>query len=1153
MKKTRFCIPIAVHVQKAALCFLLMVLVFHFGSFAKERNEDGVLNRKITVTIQNQKLSDALKIIGESANVQFSYRADLLPADKMLSLHVRNVTLSQALASLLDAYGVGFEAIENRVVLEKVESQNYFFPVSGSVNDAEGKPLQNVSVLVRGTNRGTITDVNGRFNIEAGTGDVLEFSLVGYKTVSVTIRNNEAITVSLQTDILDLSEVVVIGYGTVRQKNLTGAVSSVKARDLNTSVASNFQQALQGKAAGVQVVQSTGQPGAGVSVQIRSNPSFANAGVLYVIDGVPVNDAAGQPSFGSGSSVGGSKYGSGGVDKSPLNFINPNDIASIEFLKDASSASIYGARAGAGVVLITTKKGSEGKSVLNYTGSYGIQRVDKMYPVYNARDYMIERNLLREEIWYRDNKIAPYYGSTDPSSVTPYTPIYSQAEIDAAGNYGENATDAIVQNGYTQQHNLSLSGGNAKTSYFASGNYFDQKGVIIGTDYQRYNGRLSLNHIVSDKIRIGGDVILSNSVANNTITGGENENGGIVTAAIYWAPVVPLKTADGAYPVSPYYPNIPNPLSYATVTDKTKSNRVLSSAFGEWMIVSGLKARAKFSLDQSSSKRQSYFPRTFLYGSQASGAASISESSAQSKLVEYTLSYDKKLSERHSLNAVVGYTYQKTDWEGFNAANQNFLSDVSLYYDLASGQAARPSVGSNKSQTTWASYFGRAIYTFNGNVTLQASIRRDGASLFAVNKKWGYFPAVSAGWVISDENFMQGVQPISFLKLRAGYGETGNSAISSAAFAQYGTALSPLFGTGTLNSGLVLTRAANPNLTWETAGELNVGVDFGLFNNRVSGSFDYFVKTIRNLLTFVPYPSGFIINGVYSNAGKTRSNGYDIGLESRNVVASSKNGFSWTTNITFSHYLNYWVERSPEALAVLNKYEIATGKGALFNPIFGYISEGIYKGGGKEPQQMPGMLPGGIIVKDIHGYDASGNLTSPDGKITAADITYLGNADPKFNFGFGNQFNYKNFDLNIFMSGLVQKKWSPYASGRATENTMNSFGFNAMPVSSTRWTFKNPDGNFPTSLTDGTYNQYQSGSDYWLVDASFLRCRNISLGYSFPKETLGKQNVISGLRISFDVQNPFTITKYPGLDPELNTNNFYPLVKSYIIGINASF
>ncbi len=712
MKKTGLCIQIPSFVMKVALFYSFLTLALTICSFAKKADGQEILDKKITVSIKDENFKSALQKISQEAGVKFSYTRNTIPEKEKISLIANDETLATIFYSLFQPYNIHFEAVGNQVILKKsglltllteqetaTSEANYFIAIKGTVKDTEGKPISDVSVVAKGTSKGTTTNSNGEFTIDANPGDILDFSIVGYKPVSITVSNNAPITVQMQTDVSGLSEVVVIGYGTVKQKNLTGAVSIVKAKDLDPSVASNFQQTLQGKAAGVQVIQSTGQPGAGVSIQIRSNPSFANAGVLYVIDGVPVNDAAGQPSFGK-SSVGGSKYGYGGVDKSPLNFINPNDIASIEFLKDASSASIYGARAGAGVVLITTKKGTEGKARIEYTGSYGVQNADKMYPVYAAKDYMVQRNLLREEMWYRDNQIAPYYGAIDASTVTPYAPVYAQAEIDSASNSDEKATDAIVRGGYTQQHNLSLSGGNAKTSYFASGNYFDQQGVIIGTDYKRYNGRLSIDQIVSDKIKIGANIIISNSTANNTITGGENENGGIITAAIYWAPVIPLKTAEGNYPLSPYYPNIPNPLSYGTITDQTTSNRVLSSAYGEWTIIPGLKARAKFSLDQSTSKRESYFPITFLYGVQANGAASISESSAQSNLDEYTLSYEKSLSDKHNINAVAGYTYQRSDWDGFNAANQNFLSDVSLYYDLASGQAIRPAVASSKSQTT---------------------------------------------------------------------------------------------------------------------------------------------------------------------------------------------------------------------------------------------------------------------------------------------------------------------------------------------------------------------------------------------------------------------------------------------------------------------
>lgn len=1141
------------------IIFVMRITTFLLFAILMQVNAAGHAQR-ITLSERSSSLRKVIAKIRQQSGYDFFYIKDNLKNARPVDVQLKNASMEEALEAVFAKQPLVYE-LKDKVVVIKVKERNLLdrvisifssADVKGRVTDEAGNPVPGVSVKLKNTTKGTVTNADGSFQLNLTKGDVLVFTYIGFETRELVYNGQPTLDISLKQANSQLGEVVVIGYGAVKQRNVTGAIVQVKGKDLNSSVASSFQQTLQGKAAGVEVIQATGQPGAGVTVKIRSNPSFANAGVLYVVDGVPVIDAAAQPDL--GGSVGGARYADDGVDKSPLNFINPNDIESIQFLKDASAASIYGARAGAGVVLITTKRGAEGKARLEYNGSYGTQNVDKMYPVFGEKEYMNQRNLLKEEMWYRDNKIAPYYGNVAAGSVAPYVPVFTAAQLNGPLANTQTATDAITRTGYTQQHNLSLSGGNGKTSYFVSGNYFGQKGVLIGTDYNRYNGRINIDQVISDKIKVGANIIASNSDANNTITKGVNENGGIVTAAIYWAPSVALRSPDGGYPLSPYYPNIPNPLSYATVTDLTKTKRFLSTAYAEWTILEGLKAKGNFSYDQSDSKRSSYFPRTFLYGAQANGAASIAESGMRSKLFEYTLSYNKNLAEKHNLNAVAGYTYQQTDWEGFNAGNQNFISDVSKYYDLESGQSGQPTVGSNKAQTTWASYFARAIYTYNGNVTLQASVRRDGSSIFAENKKWGYFPAVSAGWVLSDETFLKPVKALSFLKLRAGYGETGNSSFGANAFPEYKSDLKAYFGSSSVSSGLSLFQAANPNLTWETAGELNIGLDYGLFQDRVTGSFDYYNKTIRNLIFEVAYPVGFIIDKVFTNAGKTRSTGYDLSLQTKNIVSDSGDGFTWTTNLTFSHYLNYWVKRSDQALKVLDKYEIATGKGALFNPFFGYQSAGLFTGQfGAAPGQMPGMLPGGIVIRDIHGYDASNNLIGPDGKISAADRTYIGNKDPRFNFGIGNRFSYKNFDLNIFMSGIKQKKWSPYADGRANEKTTNSFGFNAMPVSATRWSFQNTTGNFPTSLYDQTYGGYQSGADYWLVDGSFLRCRNITLGYEIPQSIMAKQKMFSKIRISFDAQNPFTITNYPGLDPELDVANFYPLVKSYVFGINASF
>lgn len=1117
--------------------------------------------QKVSLKAKNSSIHAILeKIKAQTGFNYFLVREDLRSAHPV-TVNLNQVDLKAALGQILKGQPLTFSIEDNVIIIRKNKNTPPAatlaaapVEVTGKVTDEEGLPVSGASIIIGETGKGTVTNELGVFKLNLNNGDKLTVSHLGFSTKTITFGGTSSLTIQLVKTENNLSEIVVIGYGTVNKKDLTGAVATVKAEDVDVATSSSIAQTLQGKAAGVQITQATGQPGANAKIQIRSNPSPSAPDILYVVDGVPIDNGASQPSL--TGTIGGGKYGTGGADKSPLNFINPNDIASIEFLKDPSATSIYGSRAGSGVVLITTKHGKEGKTTINYSGTYGIQRVDKMYPVYGAKDYMLQRNALAEEIWLRDNKISPYYGTTDSKdpSLTPFKPIYSNTDIDQAVDYGQSAMDAITRNAYTEQHNLSMSGGNAKTTYFASANYFNQRGVIIGSDFKRYNGRLNLDHSISDQIKVGANVLVSGSTANNTLTGGSNENGGIITSAIYWAPILPLQAEDGSYPISPYYPNIPNPLSYGTLTNTTGNNRVLSSAYGQWEIIQGLTAKAQFSYDWSTSRTSAYLPTTFLFGSQVNGEASVDETRAYQKTMIYSLNYNKNIAPRHHLNAVLAYDYEAGGGDYLSAANQNFISDIVKYYNLGMGQADKPSVGSSKqAELVSSSVVARAIYTYKGNITLQASIRRDGFSTFAEGKKWGYFPGVSAGWVISDEDFFKSITPVNYLKIRAGYGETGNPLTLGSAFALYGSSQSPYFGQGQVNTGISLTQAANPNLSWETRAGINAGIDFGVLHNRITGSFDYYSTTNRNLLKYVAYPVGFIINGVYINDGKTRSTGYELSLESKNLI-SKNDGLTWSTTLNFSHYLNYWLQRADMDLKTLPKYEVATGKNALYNPVYGYQSTGIFKGQfGTAPAWMPGMLPGGLIIKDIAGYDDNGNLSGPDGSISTADNMLLGNADPKFSFGMGNKFTFKGFDLNIFLSGMVQHNWSPLNGARVLETQMNAHGWNAMVSSSDPWSTQHTDGSLPTSLVDGSYSQYQNSASYWWVNSSYLRCKSLMLGYSLPAKLLSGQKVFSSIRVSFDAQNLFTITDYPGLDPELNAGNYYPLVKSYVFGINCTF
>jgi len=1019
--------------------------------------------------------------------------------------------------------------------------------ITGEVTAAEdNRPLAGATVLIQGTTSGTSTNDSGKYTIKApANSGQLEITFSGYSTETVKLGATSVVNVSLRLSNNQLGEVVVIGFGSQRKRNITGAISSIKSDELNKSTITNFTQALEGKVAGLTALQSSGQPGASVTVRIRSNPSFASSGVLYVLDGVPISDDAGDPGTLD------PRFGSGGVDRSPLNFINPNDIESIEVLKDASAASIYGARAGAGVVLITTKQGKGKKPKLSYNGSYAYQKPANFYHLLNTHDYMVEKNRFSKEIWLNTNGIAPY-GNKDPNSVQPFKPQYSDNEIINAVAMPD-ATKAISQNGFINQHNVSLSGSNAGTRYYISGNYLDQQGVLKGSDYTRYNGRINLDQTINDHLKLGVSLVTSNSKAKNPSVGvGTGDASGMIAAAIIYPPTLPFRDSSGNYLLNPLYAKAANPLSFLEINDNTTASRLLTNGYIEWKVIEGLLAKASFSYDQSSSERSSYMPKTFLYGSSVNGQASITQRHTNSKSLEYTLNYSHDFGLDQTLQVLGGYSYQLLNRNGSFAGNYGFLTDNFLYNNLGLGNAPRPTVGSDKSSQVWASYFGRVIYNVKDKYLFQASIRRDGSSVFAVNKKYGVFPSFSAGWIVSDESFFKkNISFISFLKFRTSYGTTGNSNIGSSAFGYYSSGNNYVFGNA-INPGVYLSQLNNDNLTWETAREYNVGLDFQIIKSRISGSVDYFNKTISNLLIFRPLPADFPVSTVADNVGKTRSKGWGIEIKSRNLVSNSGNGFEWKTSFTLSHYYDSWIQRSDASLKTLEKYIDPHGP---FNGIYGYVSDGIYNGV-KAPPAMPGIIPGVLMIKDLNGYDnVTGNLTGvPDGKISSADQTLLGVGDPNLSFGINNSFHFGNFDLSIYMYGITGKKFNQdYA--RTFNDQQREFvtrGKNQLDIIKSQWSSVNPNGKYPTGV-DNIYSGYAYSSSLWVEKANFLRCRDINLGFTVPAQILQKQKFFSSLTVNLDFQNVFILTKYRGLDPELQSFYAYPNPFSTVFSLSASF
>jgi len=1136
-------------VKKVVPAFLLL--------FSSQLHAEASAQR-ISLTLNKSSFREAVEAIKKQSGYELVLVQTHLQDTHPVSLDIHNQSLTASLDALTKGQPIDYEIRGNAIVLHRkentvgkksAEGQSEF--IKGKITDKEGKSLTGVNVKVKGSNIVSQTDNNGLFTIEGKDGSVLIISSIGYKTIEVVGSSKNSKVFTLDKEDNALSEVVVVGYGTQKRKSLTGAVSTVKMSDVNNANNTNFTQGLAGRAAGVNVVQTTGQPGAGVSVQIRSNASFASEGPLYVVDGVIVNDNAGDPEPGT-------RYGTGGVNRSPLNFINPNDIEDISILKDASATAIYGARAAGGVVLITTKKGKQGQPSIQYDFSHAIQNSLKYYDILGTKDYMEQRNKILEEKWMQDNKIG-VYGNVDPNTVDAFVPKYTQQEIDEQTVY-PSAIDAIMRTGKTQQHNLSLSGANNKTNYYASGNYLDQVGVLRGSDYKRYSGKFNLDQGIGEKIKIGLNIIATGSKANNASMGdGAYENSGMIGAAFYYPATMPFQDEDGNYPINPDYQNTPNPLSFLTITDITETTRYLTSGFAEWKILDGLTAKGSFSFDKSNTKRSYYFPRTFLYGDRADGMAGIYDRNASTKLAEYTLNYAKDLSEKSHLTALLGHSYQVTNKDGMSAENDHFPTDNFLYYNLELGTAQRPSVKSYKSSPLiWKSYFARAVYEYDGKYILSATIRKDGSSNFALNKKWGTFPGISAAWILSEENFIKSIPTISFLKLRAGYGSVGNSAIGGSAFAYYSNS-SPYVIGGSNLPGVKQTQIANPNLTWETQTELNMGLDFGLFKGRLTGNFDYFNRDFTDLLTKVSLSTDALVTTMATNAGKTRSKGWEISLQSKNIV--HQDGFNWSSTINFSHYKNRWVERSAESLKSLERYVDVNGN---FNAAYGYQSAGIYNPETMEaPSWMPGILPGEIIIKDLNGYDENGNLTGkPDGQLSTADMVVIhtnsdptGNKQPAPNYSFGmnNQFSYKNFDLSVYVYGLIQKKTnSDYANNSDVYAKLGAYGWNVLSIAKDRWSYDNNSGTMPTGL-NGTYSSYASNSDFWVENGNFLRVRDITLGYRLPLSLIQKQKMVKNMRVYLNVQNPFIITSYKGIDPELQSLYAYPMTKSYTIGASIGF
>ena len=990
--------------------------------------------------------------------------------------------------------------------------------VTGTVM-AEGESLPGVAVIIKGETRGTVTDFNGNYTIESVSPEaVLVFSFVGYKTTEALVGNQSVVNVEMEVDIQSLQEIVVIGYGTVEKGDLTGAVSSIKSEDLNQGVVQSVQQAIQGRIPGVQITQTSSEPGGGLSIKVRGTSSITGSSQpLYVIDGVPVNNAP---------LLGGSTRGlpADNNASNPLASINPNDIASIDILKDASATAIYGARGANGVVIVTTKKGTEGKAKISIDHYTGVQSV------YEQADV-----LSRDEYIALQNDLVP--GS------------YPQERIDTVAN--TDWLDEVTRNAIVTNTNVSFSGGDENTTYFVSGGYFKQDGVLKNTASERYAFRINLASNLSEKLR--AEVNLTNSLlVNNPATEGANQNSrGPYTNAAQFNPTIAPRNPDGSLNVTEDGDFL-NPLAFIEGQDiEARTNRTFGNIGLTYEIIPGLSVAGKVGIDRQNGRRDVTVDSVARLNSPNVTAQAFNEERT-SVLLETTVNY-KRQWNNVNLDLVAGATYEEFHTRGFNALGEGFFSRDLSVDGLEGGFDSLNAIGSSRVQSQLASQLFRASVTLHDKILITGSIRRDGSSRFGEDNKWGYFPSAAVAYKLHSENFVPDV--LNQLKVRGSYGLTGNNVsrnyVSLNGY-EFFTFTDP--DTGAEQRAIRQIRERNPDLKWETTRQWDVGIDFGLFQSRISGTIDYYYKDTRDLIASLNTGgSGGGAGRKVENTSRMVNQGFEFALSTINVDGEK---FKWTTDLqltTFNNEIKSLGDRENIRHGSLfaSPFAIST-PGEPLGSYFLHQVVGVFQSE-EEILNTPYADPGIDEVGDYKFLDANG-----DNQITDADRVIVGNPIPDYTFGIRNTLTYKNFGLDIFIDG---QQGAELANANITTAIYpQEIDRNRLAeVADNRWTPSNPTNEYP-SLTKiaaraGT-NKFNSAA---VEDASFIRLQSVRFSYNVPVNSAS----ISNLSLYITGQNLLYITDYSGLNPEANTNglsstavvelNSYPLARTFLAGINITF
>ena len=1116
---------------------------------------------KFSFRAENKQIVEVLKEIEESSNFRFFYIREQVDVERQVSLKAKNATVEEILDEIFAGQDVSYKVMSDNLILlspanNTIELESIALQqqktVSGTVTDKSGTPLPGVTVIVKGTTQGTVTNTDGEYNLpNIPENATLQFSFVGMRTQEVIVGEQIKVDIVMEEDAIGIEEVVAIGYGTVKKSDLTGSVSSIDSESLRDRPVTSAAEAIAGQLAGVQIQQISGMPGSeGLSITIRGTGSITQSNEpLYVVDGYPMEGSA-------------------------FRLISPTNIESIEVLKDASSTAIYGSRGSNGVVIITTKKG-KGTPTVNLNMYAGFQQPEKYFDMMNRDQYVQYFIDGRNQAWLDAAVI-----SGDPDQ-TPHSindtnsrrQLYSSANTlymipDGQDGYKYNFLDPnsvaqmpdndwqklLFRNAITQKYELTFSGSGEKTQYTFSASYLNQDGIVINTDFNRINLNANISSQINDKLRVGINMNSYFSNSDEQVQGKYSP----IQIALQLPPIFPVTNEDGTYGsmvrnYDVFAGDVANPIGMAEqIYTYRKRDGWMGILFAEWEMIKDLKYRISINGGIQNNNLNYYLPS--YVDMDASRAPRVAQGNNEKQtdmdwVVEQTLTYQKQFAQKHNLSVLAGYTSQKHKYDrlygearGFPNDNIKTINAGTMYY-----------LTGTESEYSMISYLARINYSYDNKYLLSAAIRSDGSSRFGKNNKWGTFPSFSIGWRIKQEDFMQDIQFISDLKLRASYGIAGNNRIGD--YSAIGLLNIGYYPTGdALQSSVDPSTMPNDNLGWERTRQVNLGFDLSIINNRVRLGADFYNSQSLDLLLNVPVPSITGYTNQMQNVGKVRNLGMEYAVSTKNTVKTLK----WSTDFNISFNKNKVMEVGPDGRPI---YASAPNASNAFitmvgHPIacyYGYVYEGVFMSQ-EDLDKYPHLS--GDKVGDGRYKDVSG-----DGKLDQNDKTILGNNQPIFTAGLNNTFSYKNFDLSVQLTGSYGSEvFSIYKRMIAVYHGDR----NGMTDILNYWRSPENPGDGKTFRPTRTPSGWsRDPSSLWLTDGSYLRIRNVSLSYNVNTSKIKKINM-RGLRVYITGQNLYTFTKNPGYDPETSSEGGngltrggdytgYPSARSVILGVDVTF